>query len=217
MKHTTTNQGPTTLVAEEGSVAGRVALVTGGTRGIGAAISRSLARHGAIVAAGYSSNRERAEAFQPRSIPMGPRDHPPEKRRYPRGLPTSGAGGHGAPRPPRHPRQQRWPHRRSADVGHDGGRLARGRGDATAARSSVAAGVVRGAFGTARQSHPDHEYPSIGSDWHGSVGRSVGDPMGRSVALAMGSTSLFRARKLCPRPGDMPQSACSGEGSVTER
>jgi NAD(P)-dependent dehydrogenase (short-subunit alcohol dehydrogenase family) len=45
-------------------VAGRVALVTGGTRGIGAAISKSLAGHGAIVAAGYSSNRERAEAFQ---------------------------------------------------------------------------------------------------------------------------------------------------------
>jgi NAD(P)-dependent dehydrogenase (short-subunit alcohol dehydrogenase family) len=40
---------------------GRTALVTGGTRGIGAAISRSLASQGATVAAGYSSNRERAE------------------------------------------------------------------------------------------------------------------------------------------------------------
>jgi NAD(P)-dependent dehydrogenase (short-subunit alcohol dehydrogenase family) len=38
-----------------------VALVTGGSRGIGAAISRSLASQGAIVAAGYASNRERAE------------------------------------------------------------------------------------------------------------------------------------------------------------
>jgi NAD(P)-dependent dehydrogenase (short-subunit alcohol dehydrogenase family) len=42
---------------------GRTALVTGGSRGIGAAISRSLASQGATVAAGYSSNRERAEEF----------------------------------------------------------------------------------------------------------------------------------------------------------
>jgi acetoacetyl-CoA reductase/3-oxoacyl-[acyl-carrier protein] reductase len=45
-------------------LAGRVAVVTGGTRGIGAAISRSLAAQGATVAACYSSNRERAEEFQ---------------------------------------------------------------------------------------------------------------------------------------------------------
>jgi len=64
MKQTTTDQAQTTLVADQDSVAGRVALVTGGTRGIGAAISKTLAGHGAIVAAGYSSNRERAEAFK---------------------------------------------------------------------------------------------------------------------------------------------------------
>jgi acetoacetyl-CoA reductase/3-oxoacyl-[acyl-carrier protein] reductase len=39
----------------------RVAFVTGGTRGIGAAICRSLAAQGATVAAGYHSGSERAE------------------------------------------------------------------------------------------------------------------------------------------------------------
>jgi len=50
---------------------GRVALVTGGTRGIGAAICRSLAHQGATIAAGYSRDKERAESFEHELGQMG--------------------------------------------------------------------------------------------------------------------------------------------------
>ncbi len=49
--------------ADLGMVRDRVALVTGGTRGIGAAISGQLAGAGADVAAGYWRGRESAEKF----------------------------------------------------------------------------------------------------------------------------------------------------------
>lgn len=42
----------------------RVALVTGGTRGIGAAIAKALAGAGHKVAATYAGNKEKAEAFK---------------------------------------------------------------------------------------------------------------------------------------------------------
>ncbi|MEI6213112.1 MAG: 3-oxoacyl-ACP reductase family protein [Desulfuromonadales bacterium] len=43
---------------------GRVAYVTGGTRGIGAAICRSLASQGAMLAAGYTGNEKAADEFR---------------------------------------------------------------------------------------------------------------------------------------------------------
>jgi acetoacetyl-CoA reductase/3-oxoacyl-[acyl-carrier protein] reductase len=42
----------------------RVAFVTGGTRGIGAAICRSLASQGAVLAAGYAGNESAAARFR---------------------------------------------------------------------------------------------------------------------------------------------------------
>jgi 3-oxoacyl-[acyl-carrier protein] reductase len=50
-------------VTSESPLHGRVALVTGGSGGIGAAICRALAAHGVHVAIGYGSNSAPAEAL----------------------------------------------------------------------------------------------------------------------------------------------------------
>ena len=46
-----------------GDMTGQVALVTGGIRGIGRAISEQLAARGVVVAAGYSRGKEAADKF----------------------------------------------------------------------------------------------------------------------------------------------------------
>jgi len=72
----TEDLSPTEAVATAAAVGdklrGRVAFVTGGTRGIGAAICRSLAGQGAAVAAGYSGNDAAAASFRE----SFERDHP---------------------------------------------------------------------------------------------------------------------------------------------
>ena len=64
MTATVEQTGESQAVGGQGTkLRGRVAFVTGGTRGIGAAISKSLASQGATVAAGYGRNTEQAQKF----------------------------------------------------------------------------------------------------------------------------------------------------------
>src|ERR1035441_8828357 len=49
----------------------KVAVITGGTRGIGRAISMALAESGVHVCAGYLSNREAAESMREAAEKMG--------------------------------------------------------------------------------------------------------------------------------------------------
>jgi NAD(P)-dependent dehydrogenase (short-subunit alcohol dehydrogenase family) len=69
---------------------GKVAIVTGGTRGIGAGITRHLARNGIRVGAGYSRGHDAAEALRaelaaenaaPITVHQGQIDHPADCER----------------------------------------------------------------------------------------------------------------------------------------
>jgi NAD(P)-dependent dehydrogenase (short-subunit alcohol dehydrogenase family) len=64
---TQTSESPTERPDNEGRqrprMKGRVVFVTGGTRGIGGAISQSFGEQGAVVAAGYGRDEEHAKKF----------------------------------------------------------------------------------------------------------------------------------------------------------
>jgi len=71
--------GPTMAVVEPAAgeavmprlFSGKVAIVTGGSRGIGAAITRELIRHGAHVAAGFNRDAESASALRDELSALG--------------------------------------------------------------------------------------------------------------------------------------------------
>jgi acetoacetyl-CoA reductase/3-oxoacyl-[acyl-carrier protein] reductase len=63
-EHMTTREHVHISNPSENGVCDRVALVTGGTSGIGEAISRRLAAHGAHIAVGYWRGDERAHEYQ---------------------------------------------------------------------------------------------------------------------------------------------------------
>ena len=98
----------------------RVAIVTGGTRGIGAAITTTLARSGVHVAAGYHRGRRAAEELQEMlakedlsvSIHVGNVGEPG-------GLSPCGGGGARGPRPGRPSGQQRRRDRRQDGAPHE--------------------------------------------------------------------------------------------------
>ena len=100
----------------------RVALVTGGTRGIGAAISKALQDAGRTVVASYAGNDAAAAAFT-----AGDRHRRDEiRRRRLRRLREGGRDDRRRVRPDRDPGQQCRHHARRHDVAHDPRHVGRG-------------------------------------------------------------------------------------------
>jgi len=60
-------------LSDQKPFAGRVAIVTGGTRGIGRAIAVELAKRGADIAFNYAKSAEAAEALKPELESLGVR------------------------------------------------------------------------------------------------------------------------------------------------
>ena len=124
---------------------GKAALVTGGSRGIGAAIARSLAEDGADVAISYVSSPDKAKALvrelQEKGRARGRLPGRPGQARRSR---EPGAQGRRALRSSRHPREQRGRvHHRSRRRSERRGRRAavrdqRGRCECRRARSREA-------------------------------------------------------------------------------
>lgn len=60
---TITQQKPLQEMKQTRDLTGKVAIVTGGSRGIGASIAKELAKNGAVVVINYNTNKEAAETL----------------------------------------------------------------------------------------------------------------------------------------------------------
>ena len=103
---------------------GKAALVTGGSRGIGAAIARSLADEGADVAISYVSNADKAKSLVRELQEKGVRAVAFQAdQAKPDEVAAARAQGRRALRPPRHPgEQRRRVHHRTRGRGEGRGR-----------------------------------------------------------------------------------------------